>query len=176
MNLDFYLFQKINNLAGISPGLDFLFVFFARYLIYVLVAGLPLFLAKAKKLYYLRMIFLSLIAGVIARAGVVEFIRWILPRSRPFFEDGVRLLVDRINQPAFPSGHAAFSFALSAVVYFYNKKAGLVFFLASFLISVARVFTGLHWPSDILVGALVGIICGYFTVALARKFFLVEAQ
>ena len=42
-----------------------------------------------------------------------------------------------------------------------NKKAGIFFFLASFLIGLARVFSGIHWPSDILVGALVGILSAY---------------
>lgn len=169
MNLDFYIFQNINKFAGICPELDLLFIFLAKYLIYVLAASLLLFLAKTEKRRYLRMICFSFLAGIIARFGAVEFIRWLLPRSRPFFENGVKLLVDRINQPAFPSGHAAFSFALSTVVYSYNKKAGIIFFFASFLISIARVFIGVHWPSDILAGAVVGILCGYFVNYLSIK-------
>jgi undecaprenyl-diphosphatase len=85
---------------------------------------------------------------------------------------------------SFPSGHAAFFFALSTVLLLYNKKfyprpkfwwgAGLFFFLASFLISIARVFVGIHWPSDILAGAAIGIFSGWLIILFSRKFSLVS--
>ena len=73
-------------------------------------------------------------------------------------------------EPSFPSGHAAFYFAIATIVYFYNKKAGLGFFLASFLISISRVFVGIHWPADIMAGALVGIFSGWLIIKIAKKF------
>ena len=81
----------------------------------------------------------------------------------------VNLILNKIDQPAFPSGHAAFFFALSTVVYFYNKKAGIGFFVASFLISISRVFGGVHWPTDILAGVLVGIFSAWFILKILRK-------
>ncbi|RLC39334.1 MAG: hypothetical protein DRH33_03145 [Candidatus Nealsonbacteria bacterium] len=94
-------------------------------------------------------------------------IRFLWPRTRPFLENGINLLVEKINQPAFPSGHAAFFFALSLIVLFYNKKAGILFFIASILICLGRVIVGIHWPSDILAGAVVGL----FSAWLVNKFF-----
>jgi undecaprenyl-diphosphatase len=100
-----------------------------------------------------------LVAALFARFAVVSFIRWILPRARPFVNNNVNLLFEHQGS-SFPSGHTAFFFALSTIIYFYNKKIGALFFLSSILIVLARVFSGIHWPSDILAGLIVGIISG----------------
>jgi len=99
---------------------------------------------------------------------IVELIRWIWQRPRPFVQNNVNLLLTH-NASAFPSGHAAFFFAVSTIVYFYNKKAGILFFIASFLICLARVFSGIHWPLDILAGAIVGVLSGWVVHKILKK-------
>lgn len=163
--MDYFLLQKINSLVGQWVYLDTTGIFFAKYLGYVL-AGLVFFIFW-KKWKIISQIFL---AAVIARLGIVGLVRWLWPRQRPFIENQVNLLFDKANEASFPSGHAAFFFALSTVIFFYNKKAGIGFFLASFLISISRVFTGVHWPSDILAGAMVGIFSGWLVVKVFKKF------
>ncbi len=165
MNLDILIFQQINGLAGRWGFFDALGVFFASYFQYVL-AVLVILLFRRN----IRAIFWSLAAVVLARLGAVELIRLFWSRPRPFVENSVNLLIEKANEPSFPSGHAALFFALSAVVYFYNKKAGVFFFIASFLISISRVFVGVHWPSDILAGALVGIFSGWLVIKISKKF------
>src|SRR3989344_1192804 len=91
-----------------------------------------------------------------------------------FFAKGyIKSLIDYDpEKTAFPSGHASFYFALSTIIYGYNKKAGILFFIGSFLIVLARVFVGLHWPSDILAGAILGIIMGIILNKLFKKILL----
>jgi undecaprenyl-diphosphatase len=168
MNIDFYVFQQINQLAGKSAFLDYLGVFFAKYLGYVLVAFLFLFLVKNFKKHW-RMLVLSLGSAVLARFGIVELIRFFHERTRPFVENNVNLLLTHSATSSFPSGHAAFFFALSTVVYLYNKKTGFLFLLTSLLISVSRVFAGMHWPSDVLAGAVIGVIVGWLVVKVFKK-------
>ncbi len=157
--MDLFLFNLINQFAGKWICLDALGIFFAEYFEYVLVFCLFLFLAIKFKKYW-KMVIQAFISAILGRFIIVEFIRWIWPRSRPFVENNVNLLLTH-NAAAFPSGHAAFFFAISTIVYFYNKRAGLLFFLAGFLICLARIFVGIHWPSDILAGAGVGIFSGW---------------
>jgi len=157
--MDLYLFNLINQFALKWEWLDVLAIFLAEFLQYFLLFGLILFLVKDFK-KYLRMVVETILSALLARFVIVSFIRWILLRSRPFIINNVNLLFERSGF-AFPSGHAAFFLAISTVVYFYNKKIGALFYLGSILIILARVFSGVHWPSDILAGAVVGILSGY---------------
>lgn len=168
LNIDFYIFQCVNNWAGRYLWLDGLAIFLAEYLGYLLMVSIFFFLLKNRKKYQ-PMVVQGFSAAIFSRFVITEIIRWLWPRPRPFVENHVNLLLET-NQAAFPSGHAAFFFALSAVVYFYNKKAGSLFFAASVLICLARVFCGIHWPSDILAGAFLGVFCGWlFTKILKFK-------
>lgn len=168
--IDFIIFQQINNLAGKFVYLDALGVFFAEYLGYILVGLvflIPFFYKKAGW----KIIFHSLLAGILARFGIVELIRFFWLRPRPFIENNVNLLVEGADKASFPSGHAAFFFAISFIVYQYNKKTGLLFFIASSLIAISRVFVGVHWPLDILAGAAVGVFSGWLIILFSRKLF-----
>ena len=73
------------------------------------------------------------------------------------------------NHCSFPSGHAAFFFALAMAVYFFNKKWGLVFFSAAILMTIARVISGVHYPTDILGGAVIGVATAYIVFYFAEK-------
>ncbi len=168
MNIDLYLFQYINGFAGKSVCLDSLAIFFAEYLQYFLIAALFVFLLKNFK-KYLPMVMGGLAAAVLARFGIAEIIRFFWHRARPFVENNVSLLFNHENSYSFPSGHAAFFFALSAVIYHYNKKTGILFFIASLLVSISRVFCGVHWPSDILGGIIVGVFSAWLVLLLGRR-------
>ena len=163
--MDIYLFNLINQFALKWFWLDVLAIFLAEHLQYVLLFSLLLFLAVGFRKYF-RMVVEIVVSAVFARFVIVELIRWIWQRPRPFVYNNVNSLLIH-DAPAFPSGHAALFFAVSTIVYLYNKKAGILFFIASFLISLARVFSGIHWPADILAGALVGI----FSAWIIRKIF-----
>lgn len=156
--MDIYLFNLINQFAGKWLWLDTLGIYFAEYFEYLVALCLILFLLKFRK--YWKMVLQAIISALLARFVVVEFIRWLWSRPRPFLENNVNLLLTH-NKAAFPSGHAAFFFALSFIIFLHNKKIGALFFIASLLICLARVFTGIHWPTDILAGAVIGILSAW---------------
>lgn len=160
MIFDLYLFSLVNGLAGKWPLLDSVAIFFAQYLGYFLLFSLLVFLILDYKKYW-RMVVESLLAAFIVRFVIVELFYFLHFRFRPFVHNQVHLLIP--YDPAktsFPSGHASFYFALSTIIYGYNKRAGTLFFVGSALISISRVFVGVHWPSDIIAGAIIGILMG----------------
>jgi len=75
---------------------------------------------------------------------------------------------------SFPSGHALFFFAAATAIWHYDKKLGYAFFFAAALISSARIFVGVHWPSDVIAGAALGILTGW-TIAKAADVVLKNA-
>ncbi len=169
--MDYLIFKVINGLVFRSDLLDFIFIFSAKYLGYFLIASVFLFCLKNLGKYKLLPVY-ALLAGFFARYGVVEIIRIFFHRDRPFMRDVVSVMIDHAPTSSFPSGHSAFFFAFSTIVYFYNKKAGWLSFVASFLISFSRIASGVHWPSDILAGALIGILIGlvvWFSFNLTKK-------
>lgn len=166
--MDLYLFQAINGLAGRYPFLDYLGIFFAEYLGYVLILIIAILLIKNFKGSF-KMAAGALAAAILARFGFVALIRAIIPKARPFIENSVNLLLNQEASSSFPSGHAAAFFAASTVVYYFNKKLGIAFLIASCFISIFRVFCGVHWPSDILAGALVGLVSGWLTIKIFKR-------
>lgn len=168
---DTQLFYLLNGVAGQSHAIDIVIIFCASYLAYLVVFALLvlIFFSQYSKLEKWTILVVAGTAGIIARFGVAELIRYFYHRPRPFIAlpDVHPLFTD----PAwsFPSGHATFFFALSNVVYLYNKKWGIWFFVATLFITVGRVIAGVHYPSDIIGGAVIGVIVAYIVVYLAKK-------
>ena len=170
MALDVQLFLLLNDLAGRSPFFDGLFVFLAAYLPYFLIALFLalLFFSRYAQREKLRMILIVFSSSFIARFGAVELIRFFYHRPRPFLDLPIHQLLTS-DKWSFPSGHAAFFFAMATAVYLYNRKWGIGFFVAAALIAISRVVAGIHYPSDILGGALVGAAVAYAVFYLVRR-------
>ena len=85
-----------------------------------------------------------------------------LDRARPFVTlEDVNVLFYRPTDPSFPSNAAAFAFAMAAGVWIMNRRMGLLIGLGALLFSGARVYAGMHFPLDVLGGALTGILMAY---------------
>ena len=169
MNSDLLIFKFLNGFSHRWELLDSFIIFCAVYLGYLLILSLALFLFKDIKKYW-RMVAESLLAALIVRFVLVGIFYYFHFRARPFAQTDVNLLIPYDGgRTSFPSGHASFYFALSTIIYGYNKKAGIIFYAASLIIAVSRVFAGVHWPSDVLAGAVFGIVMGFFLNKLFKK-------
>jgi len=159
MAIDTNLFLTLRGFVGQSALGDAIVIFFAEYFAYALVAAFcPLLLlskyATRKKIEIFLTVCLSV---VISRFVVTEIIRLFCHRLRPFAAYGFHPLIPE-NAYSFPSGHAAFFFAMGAAIFCYNKKWGFGFFAAAVIMGIARVMAGVHYPSDILGGMVVGTL------------------
>ncbi len=171
MSLDAALVSFLHGFTGVSSALDASIIFFAEYFPFLVGGALAVLLYRSgrSRIQQIHIFCVAVIAAVIARVGVVELIRVFYERPRPYV---TLKLVPLISESSwsFPSGHAAFFFAFAAAIYQYNKHWGNWFFVAAISISLARIASGVHYPSDILGGALAGIIIGTLTVRFARRF------
>ena len=82
-------------------------------------------------------------------------------RPRPCQDmSGLHLLVECGAAMAMPSSHAANAFGQAVLFSLFRKKLGVCLYTAATLIALSRVFVGVHYPGDILVGGLLGAACG----------------
>jgi undecaprenyl-diphosphatase len=182
MNLDYSIFQQINNLAGHWAFLDALAIFLAGNFQYFLSGFLLLYLligkSQAEKVKNRWMVAVAFLSAAVSRLVFCEIIKVLINRPRPFETYNlIPLLSNEIGQ-SFPSGHAAFFFALAMAVTLFNKKvhlersrrAGIWLFVGAFLISLARIYAGVHYPSDILAGAAVGVFSGWLVWRIFKKY------
>lgn len=96
---------------------------------------------------------------------VVRVLKRRTERPRPYLVlAGSRSVAAPLPDYSFPSGHTAASFALATVLGgFWPSWAGL-WLAAAFLVGVSRTYLGHHYPSDVLVGALLGVLFGYLSL------------
>ena len=153
----------------------------------------PLYPGEAEVLQERRALVLWVAVACVLAYGLNLLIEHFLFEPRPFVGHKVHLLIAHVADDSFPSDHAAWSFAVFGMMFFavlpyacapLRKRPamlhGLSFvalrapgllllasLLLACLIGVARVYAGVHYPGDILGGALDGLIAA-FVVTLLR--------
>lgn len=178
--MDIILFRYLNSLAGTSPFLDSLIVFFATtFSVLVIIASSvflfyhqetkmgenawPSFRRKSREIFFVFLV--SLLAW-----GIAVLLKDFFGNVRPYdILSGVTKLFNPGDPFSFPSGHATFFSALAASLYFYHKRLGLLFAFFAVLIGLARVVSGIHYPSDILTGFGVGIVVAGIVAYFRKK-------
>ncbi len=107
-----------------------------------------------------------------------SFMKPFFARLRPSHEPSLEGLIHIVNNYrgglyGFASGHAATTFAAATVVWLLlrdrHKAVGLVFLWAA-LMTYTRIYLGVHYPGDVLVGAMIGIGCGWIGFRFSQHF------
>lgn len=159
------LFVYLNNLN--SGSLDTFWVFVTQienwiplYIVFFLVFWKTLSRKKALQatiLTFCTLGFIILLTGI-----VKNFIGRLRPSNTPELETLIRVL-QTPGDYSFWSGHAATSMAITVFVVSVLKsqtKWASLFFIWPILFIVSRIFIGVHYPSDLLVGAVMGTVIG----------------
>ncbi|NFL87163.1 phosphatase PAP2 family protein [Clostridium botulinum] len=119
-----------------------------------IVIGLA-FIANKKYRKYGFIMLCTLCIGALIGDGIIKPI---VARARPFnFVENIQLLIKAPTSYSFPSGHTMSSFAAATIIYIANKKMGIGAFLLAALIGFSRMYLYVHYPSDVLVGCVLGI-------------------
>lgn len=94
----------------------------------------------------------------------------LVARLRPFaINEDIKLLIPPPQDFSFPSGHTMSSFAGATVLYKHYHKTGIAALIMAALISFSRLYLYVHFPSDVLVGLVIGVLLGLVSVTLSNK-------
>ena len=118
-------------------------------------------------------------AGVVSAVALLgsliinnNIVKNIVQRPRPFvtFTD-LQIIIPTPSEFSFPSGHTSSSFAAAAVFYRHlPKKLGIPSVILAGLIGFSRLYVGVHYPTDVIAGVLMGILLSYLAEFLVNLF------
>ncbi len=135
-------------------------------LVWVIITILLLISNKYKKVGMIMA--LSLILVTILGEGIIKHV---VQRTRPCVDvPTMKMLVKIPKSYSFPSGHTAASFAAAGVLMINLKKYGLYALLLASLIAFSRLYLFVHYPSDVLVGAILGLACAKISSMIAKNY------
>jgi len=129
-----------------------------------LAIALTFFLAGDRLLAY------ELILGTLTLWLVVELVKALVRRSRPFVKlTHARIVGYRVGGRSFPSGHTSqVFFTATLMIQHFHAGAGTAFLLyaVALLVGVTRIYVGAHYPRDVLAGAILGSVWGVVGVVI----------
>lgn len=146
-----------------TPWLDWFFIglsWIGSYGLVWLAIALALAVTRRRPAIFLTVLVAYVAADLVADAG-----KAIVPRHRPFETQ----LGPKSSTHSFPSGHAATSFACATVLSFYAPRYRVAFFTLATLIALSRVYNGMHYPTDVLAGSLLGVLIALLLLAGVRR-------
>ncbi len=166
---DFNIYHYFYDLNNSSALIHYSAYFFARYgIVFFLLSFI--YLTWKKKIRAFLCILLAM--GV---AGLVDFIVFVFwQRPRPFVTHGMVVNADfyglDTNLSSFPSSHTYIAFAIAISIFLYgHRKLGSILFLLASAVAIGRMCVGLHYPSDIIGGAILGTLSGVMVYYMVRN-------
>jgi undecaprenyl-diphosphatase len=162
--LDVSIFRALNDFCGWSPALD-------RIVVHLEVLKGSLLMGTVGVLWYWpdrdmprrRQTLLVTILALALSLVVNRVTSMLLPyRNRPMYSIGANAPTfewhaDLEHWSSFPSDNATYLFAIAASLWLISWRWGLFFGVFAAFAALARVFLGIHYPSDIVAGALIGV-------------------
>lgn len=153
--------------------------------LYVLTALVALFVRwklMRTMLWQFAALYAFILCGVGAPSLFTTIVKRVIGRGRPMHFDEAGILGFKWNlwdwtYQSFPSGHATTAFALAAVLGFLSERWFYPALLLAAMIALSRITLGVHYPSDVLAGAVVGLVGAYAVrlVFARRKWMFVQA-
>lgn len=173
MEINISAFRAINDLGKQFAFLDPVFFFFAEYTVYLLALAVVIYWftrTNENRIMIISAAFSLLIAEILAKlAGFVH------ANNQPFAElPAVHQLVDKAIDNSFPSDHTILFFTFCLTFWLFGKKHRLLWMILAVCVALSRIGVGVHYPADVLVGAIFGTLSALLSYAIVPKAPLIQ--
>ncbi|MDD5182019.1 MAG: phosphatase PAP2 family protein [Candidatus Nanoarchaeia archaeon] len=121
-----------------------------------------------------KKIFSALVA-VLGSNLLVFIIKELVHRSRPML-DLVQTQLAFAAGYSYPSGHTATAFAAAVILSYCWPKYAKLFYPLAILVGLSRIYLGVHYPTDVIAGAIVGIISAITVLSLRKPVEMIEKK
>lgn len=99
------------------------------------------------------------------------FVKRLSKRARPFTKkEEINLLINPPKDYSFPSGHTLCAFMCATIIFTHYIYGGIALYFIAFVIAFSRMYLYVHYPSDVLAGALMGIIIALISNQVVELF------
>lgn len=161
-------FRAINDLGIQNVSLDPIAIFMADYMIFVLALGMLVYWftrTNKNRMMVIQGGVAFVIAEVLGKiAGTMYY------HNQPFAElPHVNQLIAHAVDNAFPSDHSILFFSICFSFWLVRKKEGWIWMIVAVVVGISRIMVGVHYPGDVLTGALIGICAAVFSYWLVPK-------
>jgi undecaprenyl-diphosphatase len=169
-DLDVALTHGLNAWAGQSPLADRLMVWTSEIGVPLLIAAVALQWWQGDNKPHTRHILLATGFSFLVGLAINQVILLFVQRARPYDAGVTHLLIERSADFSFPSDHATATVAIAAAFMIHEMpQRGALFLAAAVLMVVSRVYVGTHYASDVLGGALTGVIAASLVRPVYRR-------
>lgn len=171
-NIDRAVFLFINRDTA-NPVFDVFMPFITNknnfnILFVLIILGLLIFGGKKGRIAVLLGLVIVTLSDQLSSAVIKPLIGRIRPCHPDFLIDGARYLIGTKISFSFPSSHAA-NMASAATWFSYQyKKYTWIFVTIAVLVGYSRIYVGVHYPSDVLGGAVIGVFCAFIVMGAER--------
>ncbi|MCH5251732.1 MAG: phosphatase PAP2 family protein [Lachnospiraceae bacterium] len=95
----------------------------------------------------------------------------VIARPRPCWRhQEIEMLIAEPKDFSFPSGHTMAAFAAAISIFLWDRRWGLAAVLGAVIIALSRMYFYVHYPTDVLAGAVFGVVMGILSVGVVHAF------
>ena len=170
-NLDIQILRSLNSSATLPS--DKFFQFISNSDIYF-VFGIPTTIGTIGLIKHDDKLFRNscvTFAAIAINSGITEVLKYSINRERPFIKYPDIIRKSTAESPSFPSGHTSSAFATATSLSLFYPKWYIIIptFVWASTVAYSRLDLGVHYPSDVLAGALVGTGSAWLTHFVNKK-------
>ena len=163
--LDFI--QKVFKCGFMDEFMKIMSILGDKGLIWILIALVLIINKKTRKIGITTG--LALILGLIVGNALLKNI---VGRIRPYdFNPQIDLIVSKLSDSSFPSGHSVSSFSAAVVLLIKDKRIGIPALVLASIIAFSRLYLYVHFPTDVLSGAIIGIAVAFLSCYIVNKLY-----